>query len=324
MTVVSLPPPPQVSGDIAADVAAYLEAYGRPAAVAHVRAVAEEAVRLAGRFGVDAAQARTTGWLHDAGTVVSRSQAVAVAEALGIVLTPADRAIPAVIHGRLSAWLGETYFGIHDPLVLDAVRCHTTLRYGATDLDKTLFVADKIALDPTSDFAPGYADDLQAALDVSLDRAALVIVDWFYRERDRLGWRLHPDLLAARVDLLARAGELPTAWREAEARVRWDTQGLCPAIVQDADTGAVLTLAYLNPTALHLTLATGETHFWSRSRREIWHKGRTSGHTQQVVEVRLDCDGDAVLVRVHPHGPACHTGADTCFFNVLSETGEPS
>ena len=80
----------------------------------------------------------------------------------------------------------------------------------------------------------------------------------------------------------------------------------------------------MNRTALRLTLATGETHFWSRSRREIWHKGRTSGHTQSVTDLRLDCDGDAILVRVHPHGPACHTGAETCFFTSLYRADDES
>ena len=99
--------------------------------------------------------------------------------------------------------------------------------------------------------------------------------------------------------------------------VRFDARGLVPAVVQDASSGEVLTLAYMNREALRLTLARGETYFWSRSRQELWHKGATSGNTQQVVEVRLDCDGDAVLVRVHPAGPACHTGERTCFYRRL-------
>ena len=93
--------------------------------------------------------------------------------------------------------------------------------------------------------------------------------------------------------------------------------GLLPVVVQERCSGDVLMVAWADAEALRLTAETGEAHFWSRSRREIWHKGRTSGHTQAVVEVRLDCDGDALLVRVYPHGPACHTGADTCFFTTL-------
>ena len=101
--------------------------------------------------------------------------------------------------------------------------------------------------------------------------------------------------------------------------VKFDANGLAPAVVQDAASGKVLMLAYMNQDALDLTLSTGETHFWSRSRQEMWHKGATSGNVQRVVDVRLDCDGDAILVRVVPAGPACHTGAESCFFNLADE-----
>ncbi|RME85452.1 MAG: phosphoribosyl-AMP cyclohydrolase [Caldilineae bacterium] len=104
--------------------------------------------------------------------------------------------------------------------------------------------------------------------------------------------------------------------------VRFDERGLVPAIVQDVSTREVLTLAYMNRQALLLTLSTGETHFWSRSRGELWHKGATSGNTQRVVEVRLDCDGDAIVVLVQPAGPACHTGERTCFYRPLL-SGDP-
>jgi phosphoribosyl-ATP pyrophosphohydrolase/phosphoribosyl-AMP cyclohydrolase len=95
--------------------------------------------------------------------------------------------------------------------------------------------------------------------------------------------------------------------------VRFDERGLVPAVVQDARTREVLTLAYMNAESLRRTLEEGETWFWSRSRSELWHKGATSGHTQRVVEVQLDCDSDAVVVLVEPRGPACHTGAVSCF-----------
>ncbi len=103
------------------------------------------------------------------------------------------------------------------------------------------------------------------------------------------------------------------------ADLRWDGRGLLPAVVQDEQTGAVLMVAWMNAEALRLTLATGEAHFWSRSRGELWHKGATSGNTQQVVGLYLDCDGDTLLVRVVPAGPACHTGAVSCFYRRLSE-----
>jgi phosphoribosyl-ATP pyrophosphohydrolase/phosphoribosyl-AMP cyclohydrolase len=101
--------------------------------------------------------------------------------------------------------------------------------------------------------------------------------------------------------------------------VRFDERGLVPAIVQDAATGDVLMLAYMNRESLTRTLATNETWFWSRSRNELWHKGATSGNTQRVVSLAVDCDGDTLLVRVEPHGPACHTGAQTCFFRAFDE-----
>jgi len=97
---------------------------------------------------------------------------------------------------------------------------------------------------------------------------------------------------------------------------KYDERGLVPAIVQDAETGQVLMLAYMNAEALQRTLETGEAHFWSRSRQELWHKGATSGNVQQVVEIRIDCDEDTLLLRVRPAGPACHTGSTSCFYRV--------
>lgn len=94
------------------------------------------------------------------------------------------------------------------------------------------------------------------------------------------------------------------------------TNGLIPAIVRDAKTGTILTLAYMNEESLQKTRETGETWFWSRSRGELWHKGATSGNTQRVVHIAADCDGDALVVTVDPAGPACHTGAESCFADV--------
>jgi phosphoribosyl-ATP pyrophosphohydrolase/phosphoribosyl-AMP cyclohydrolase len=101
------------------------------------------------------------------------------------------------------------------------------------------------------------------------------------------------------------------------AEVRWDANGLAPVVIADAGSGAVLTLAYANREALERTLASGSTWLWSRSRGELWNKGATSGNTQRVVSVALDCDGDALLYRVIPAGPACHTGAPSCFSEPL-------
>lgn len=99
--------------------------------------------------------------------------------------------------------------------------------------------------------------------------------------------------------------------------INFDTNGLIPAIVQDAETNQVLMLAYVNAESLELTLHTRETYFWSRSRNELWHKGATSGNIQKVVEVRVDCDEDTLLIRVLPAGPACHTGEQSCFYREL-------
>jgi phosphoribosyl-AMP cyclohydrolase len=105
-------------------------------------------------------------------------------------------------------------------------------------------------------------------------------------------------------------------------KLRWDERGLIPAIVQDAEDGRVLMFAWMNRDALRQTEQLGEAVFWSRSRQEIWHKGATSGNTMKIVEIRVDCDEDVLLLRVHPAGPACHTGAETCFFRAIDELSE--
>lgn len=101
--------------------------------------------------------------------------------------------------------------------------------------------------------------------------------------------------------------------------ITFDQNGLVPAIVQDAASKEVLTLAYMNEESLKKTIETKETWFYSRSRQELWHKGATSGNTQTVVEIRYDCDQDAILVLVQPEGPACHTGAYTCFSETIDK-----
>ncbi|MCW3030369.1 MAG: bifunctional phosphoribosyl-AMP cyclohydrolase/phosphoribosyl-ATP diphosphatase HisIE [Solirubrobacterales bacterium] len=103
------------------------------------------------------------------------------------------------------------------------------------------------------------------------------------------------------------------ASEEIDARIVYDDRGLAPCVVQDWNTGEVLTLAYVNAQALARTRETGELHLYSRSRQELWHKGATSGNVQSVRALRLDCDGDALLALVEPAGPACHTGERTCF-----------
>lgn len=108
-----------------------------------------------------------------------------------------------------------------------------------------------------------------------------------------------------------------TLWEQ----LKFDENGLIPAIVQDAVSKEVLTLAYMNKESLQKSLETKETWFWSRSRAELWHKGATSGNTQRIVSIRPDCDSDALVVQVVPNGPACHTGAYSCFAGELVEGG---
>lgn len=106
--------------------------------------------------------------------------------------------------------------------------------------------------------------------------------------------------------------------------VKFDERGLVPCIAQDAESGEVLTLAYANAEALKLTVETGELHFFSRSRGKLWRKGEESGHVLKLRQLRIDCDGDAVLAMVEPTGPACHTGERTCFYrDVEGESPEP-
>jgi phosphoribosyl-AMP cyclohydrolase len=99
--------------------------------------------------------------------------------------------------------------------------------------------------------------------------------------------------------------------------IQFDSQGLVPAVVQDASSGQVLMVAWMNKQALQLTRQTGQAHFWSRRRQEIWHKGATSGNVMHIKQIMVDCDADTLLLLVNPAGPACHTGETSCFFNRL-------
>ena len=129
------------------------------------------------------------------------------------------------------------------------------------------------------------------------------------RERHLAGWRADEDVTGE-----WKFGE----WKlELEAELKFDEKGLIPAIVQDDETGQVLMFAWMNEESLGLTRESKQAWFWSRSRKELWHKGATSGSTLDVREIRYDCDEDVLLVKAHPNGPACHTGERSCFFRVL-------
>ena len=121
----------------------------------------------------------------------------------------------------------------------------------------------------------------------------------------------HPPAATRAAPVLGAPPRIPPPVEDSE--ITFDDRGLVPCIVQDWHTGEVLTLAYMNAEALRLTRETGEMHFFSRSRQELWHKGATSGNTQALRQIRYDCDGDALLALVEPAGPACHTGERTCF-----------
>jgi len=107
--------------------------------------------------------------------------------------------------------------------------------------------------------------------------------------------------------------------RNPKSEIRFDEKGLITAVIQDAATHQVLMVAWMNAESLRLTQETGETHFWSRSRQELWHKGATSGNVQRVQAIYTDCDGDTLLILVDPAGPACHTGAVSCFFTEIGD-----
>lgn len=101
------------------------------------------------------------------------------------------------------------------------------------------------------------------------------------------------------------------------SEIKFDSNGLIPAIVQDINTNQVLMMAYMNQESLQLTLEKKEAVFWSRSRNELWHKGATSGNIQKVIEIKIDCDADTLLIFVEPAGPACHTGEQSCFYRNI-------
>ena len=124
-------------------------------------------------------------------------------------------------------------------------------------------------------------------------------------------------VVIANAPRLGNNGRMPGLDPAVSTRLQRNADGLVATVVQQHDTGEVLMLAWMNDEALHRTLTTGRATYWSRSRRELWVKGEASGHRQWVHEVRLDCDGDAVLLKVHQEGPACHTGARTCFDDGL-------
>ncbi len=188
----------QSTGDPIGDVRRFLSARGRADTLRHASQVAAEGRRLAGRWAVPPGPAALACWSHDLAAVVPLGEVVAVAEALGDRLMPADRALPQIVHGRVAAAVLRSRLGIDDGDVLSAVRHHSTLRAGASALEQLVFIADKIALDPSAIHA-GFQPALLAARETQpLPVLCRIYLDWAVREGPRLGWQLHPDLVAAR------------------------------------------------------------------------------------------------------------------------------
>jgi predicted HD superfamily hydrolase involved in NAD metabolism len=189
----------QLSGDVVHDVPIFLIHHGRPGTAQHCGAVAAEARRVAELAGADLDAAEVAGWLHDISVIIPNAQRAVIAEQLGIDVLPEEALFPMIIHQKLSAILAREIFQIKDGAILSAVGCHTTLKAGATLLDKVLFVADKLAWDQ-----PGHApfhDDVRAALGSSLDQAALVYLCYLWEQRARLKV-LHPWAQAAYIELI--------------------------------------------------------------------------------------------------------------------------
>ncbi len=188
----------QLTGDVARDVPSFLVQHGRPDTAQHCGAVAAEARRIAALVGADTNAAEIAGWLHDISVIIPNEQRAVIAEQLGIEVLPEEAIFPMIIHQKLSAILAREIFQIEDAVILSAVGCHTTLKAGATMLDKVLFVADKLAWDQPG-HAPFHAQ-MRAALGRSLDQAALVYLRHLWEQRANLKV-LHPWAQAAYFEL---------------------------------------------------------------------------------------------------------------------------
>lgn len=190
------------SGDPAADIRRFYQVMDRIDTLAHVTQVAVEAQELAGRHGVDLAKAHLAALAHDLAAVVPVAEMPAIAEHMGITVSEADRAIPMLLHGPIAAAALADKLGILDEHVLNAVCHHSTLRARAGTLEKIIFLADKIAYDPTSPHQGDYLPALQAI--ETLDGAALAYLDFVLNNAWRYGWLLHPRTVAAYRDLVER------------------------------------------------------------------------------------------------------------------------
>ena len=187
------------SGDPAADVQRFYRDAGRLDTLAHVTQVAAEAQILATRHGADREAILLAALAHDLAAVVPESERIAVAAGMGLLLDEADRRIPLLLHGPIASAVLDKTLGVRDEDVLDAVRYHSTLRAGASTLEKIVFVADKIAYDPTSPHGGEYLPELRAA--PTLEDEALVYLRFLRDHASRHGWRVHPNAVAAYREL---------------------------------------------------------------------------------------------------------------------------
>lgn len=192
-----------LTGDIARDVVALLECHGCPRTALHSAAVAAQARRIATLVGVEPESAVQAGWLHDVSAVIPVEARIAVAEALDIPILPEERALPMILHQKLSVILARDLFDVTDAAVLSAIGCHTTLKAGASALDKVLFVADKLAWDQPGE--PPYRASLEAALAQSLDAAVCVYLCYLWERRASLAV-IHPWLAAAHAHFCGAQG----------------------------------------------------------------------------------------------------------------------
>jgi predicted HD superfamily hydrolase involved in NAD metabolism len=186
------------SGDLKRDITLFLEHHDCPKTAAHCLAVGAQAREIAARFGLDKTQAEQAGWLHDISAVFPNRERLAAACALGVEVLPEEERFPLILHQKLSVIMGREIFGITDEAVLSAAGCHTTLKAGASPLDKAVFTADKIAWDQEGQ--PPYLPQVLAGLEESLDAAALAYMQYLWERKDSLKV-IHPWLKAAYHEL---------------------------------------------------------------------------------------------------------------------------
>lgn len=195
--------PAELTGNPARDMATFLDARNLPEVAGHCAQVAAESRRLANRFGVNPTDAEVAGLFHDISAVIPNEERCIVARRVGIEVLPEEDEFPMIVHQRLSAVMAKDLFDITSEGILSAIGCHTTLKANATDLDKVLFVADKVRWDQPG--TPPYLDDLLPAIEKSLDQAAFCYIDYLWQQRNTLRV-IHPWLVDAYQELSAKLG----------------------------------------------------------------------------------------------------------------------